>query len=795
MQIKGVIVLFAGVPRIKKQFWFISRVRFFYALLIFLSVYVIILSNVPVSKEWCGVAFVINSWKGEFMEKIFIKTGKEFTSGYNDYAPAHLFRRRFVLNRVGKAELVVCGLGYGYYYLNGHAVSKDLLTAPVSDYDAILWYNRYDISPLLHVGENVFAAALGNGFFNESFPSNWDNNLARWRDHPKLFMVLFIDGEQVFASDENFVCQTDSFVPYNHLRSGETFDARKYHSAWKQLDYDDSLWEKVVIDQTPPKGELRECTCPPIIEVEELNFVKAYKTEKGYTLDFGRNIAGYIRLYTCIPKDKTITFRHAEEIYDDASLKLNGLNVLYSTVDFQTDRYISDGSLRTWSPRFTYHGFRYVSVEGLEKAPTTDEIKAIVVHQDVAQTSSFECSNLLLNNIYQAGIQATFSNMHYALTDCPTREKFGWMNDAQASLNQVFINFDSEQFLRKWGEDMKAAMNENGELPAIVPSHGYGFSHGPVADGAIFELAYRLYLYTGDKTVFQSYLPYLKKYYAFYISGKDDGKRWLRDWDGYVNRIGNIQFLYHCYLLKFARILSLACETLGEDSSAYRTDEKRAVEWLKANAIKDGKCVEDGQTAVAMLLVLGAFEQSQPLLEQLKERIDAENGHLQCGMLGIQFIYDALSMYGAPEYAYKVITAKGEPGFAVWFERGATTLWETWRDSGFTDSRNHHMYSNVLAWFFETLLGIRADIAHPAYERVELCPCFMQDLTYCKGSVRFAGGEIRAHWYRQGGGIIYEVNVVGLSQVYYNGQRLTEGKNVFVLQNEKTHENLPKMTI
>lgn len=721
--------------------------------------------------------------KGDSMKKIFIKTKQPFNAAYSDYAPAHLFRRRFSLTKTGKAELVVCGLGYGYYFLNGKEVTKDLFTAPVSDYDKILWCNRYDVTDLLCVGENVFAAVLGNGFFNESFPSNWDNNLAKWRDHAKLFMALFVDGEQILSSDKEFVCTTDSFVPYNHLRSGETFDARKYNVNWKNLAFDDSGWEGVLIDENPPKGELRECDCPPIVEKETLDFVKVYATAKGYTLDFGRNIAGYIRLNICVAKDTILTFRHAEEIYEDGTLKLNGLNVLYPIVDFQTDHYISDGCLRTWSPRFTYHGFRYVEVEGLNRAPTIEEIKAVIVRQDVEQTSTFTCSNELLNNIYNAGIQATLFNMHYALTDCPTREKFGWMNDAQASFNQVFINFNAEKFLRKWGEDIKASMNENGEIPAIVPSHGYGFSHGPVADGALFELPYRLYLYTGDVTVWESYLPYLEKYYNFYTSGKDDGKNWLRDWDGYVNRIGNIQFLYHCFLVKFSRILSLGCNLLGKDNTRYEADEKIAIEWLKKNAIKDGKCVEDGQTAVAMLLSLGAFDECEPLIKQLKERIDAENGHMQCGMLGIQFIYDALSRYGAAEYAYKVITAKGEPGFAIWFERGATTLWETWRDSGFTDSRNHHMYSNVLAWFFEVLLGISADVFNPAYKKVQLCPQFISDLNYCKGSVKTLDGEIAVEWRREAGKIVYEVTVTGTSEVYYQNQRLKTGKNAFIVSN------------
>lgn len=269
-----------------------------------------------------------------------------------------------------------------------------------------------------------------------------------------------------------------------------------------------------------------------------------------YLIDFGVNISGYVSAFFNETEGTEITISHAEEVYPDGRLKLNGLNVLYPTVDFQVDKYICGRKNFVWSPKFTYHGFRYVMVEGLTKAPTKESIKAVFVHQDVKTISEFECSNQLLNKIYEAGIRATYSNMFYSLTDCPTREKFGWTNDAQASAEQTLINFDCKLFYEKWIEDFKSCMSEEGALPAIVPTHGYGYYHGPVADGAFFEIPYQVYMYTGDGSMLKSCLPYFKKYYSFFLSKNNGDNLWLCDWDGFSNHNINKDFIKYFYIWK-----------------------------------------------------------------------------------------------------------------------------------------------------------------------------------------------------------------------------------------------------
>lgn len=709
------------------------------------------------------------------MKPVFIKASDTFDKNYIGDVSAPLFRKTFYIDDTKNAILKVCGLGYGYYYINGKEVSADLFTAPVSRYDKLCWYNVYDVSALLQKGKNVIAVILGCGFFNENFDSHWGNNKANWRDNPKFALSLEINGKNVLKSDDSWKCAEKSFVINNQLRSGETFDARLYDENWKNVDFDDSKWHKTVVDDTF-KPLLKECKCEPVRECEEYDFVSCYKTEKGYVLDFGVNISGYVRIFFEEKEGTEIKISHAEEINEDYSLKLNGLNRLYPSVDFQTDRYICGKKPYHWSPKFTYHGFRYALVEGLTKIPQKDEIKAIFVHNDVKKISDFYCSDELLNKIYNAGIRATYSNMCYALTDCPTREKFGWTNDAQASAEQTLINFDIKSFYEKWIEDFKSCMTECGALPAIVPTHGYGYNHGPVADGAFFEIPYRIFQYTGDKSCLISCLSYFKKYYDFFISKKNNTEYWLCDWDGFTNHNIDKEFIKYFYTVKFCRIINLAINLSGEEPNVFYDKEiNYAEEQLKKFIGKDGSCVLDGQTAPAALICLGIGDKTK-LIKQLKSSIDNENGHLNVGMFGIQYIYDALSDNGEEEYAYKVVTAIGEPSIAEWIRKGATTLWETWKDSGFTDSRNHQMYSNVLAWLFKHLVGIKTN---DGYKHVTVSPTFVKELDFCKGSIETDFGSISINWQRYNKKIIITIDIPQGVEAIYKGNAVNCGKNIF----------------
>lgn len=713
----------------------------------------------------------------------FIKIGKPFDPAVYKPAPSPIFRQRFMLDRIDHTVLQLCAIGYGYCYINGRSVTEDLFCAPVSEYNRLIWYNEYDVSSLLHVGENCIALILGNGFFNENFPSSWGNHEVDWRNHPMVALSLNVNGKTVLQSGESFLCTADSFVTYNQLRSGETFNALLYNPAWNTIDFDDSDYDHAIIDEAMTSVPREKCYCEPIREFEEYDFLYAMPTEEGYLLDFGVNISGYLRMHAKEAAGTEIVMRHAEEAYPDGRLKLNNLDLFYPTVDFQTDRIICGEQPIVWSPKFTYHGFRFVQVSGLSNPPEQGDFKAVFVHQAVEKKSDFRCSDDLINKIYDAAIRSTYSNLFYALTDCPTREKFGWTNDAQASLEQIYINLAAERFFEKWSTDIRYCMREDGQIPAIIPSHNWGFDWGPVADGIVFELPYKHYLYTGDSQMLLTLLPYMERYYLYFTERgyAECAPKWLDDWDGHFNRINDKEIILLFYTVRFCSILQLAQSLAGVPlSERYEWDMRQAEARIAVKYVdKQGLSVIDSQTVISMLLSLGTLD-NHPLIDQLKRRIEADNFHLTSGMLGLQFLYDELVKHGASDYAYRLITVKGHPSYSHWFECGATSLWETW-ESGHTDSRNHHMLSGVIAFFHKTLLGIAPDIEHPGFKQVELKPCFIPELTFCEGYVGTPHGEIRAAWKRTAAGVEYRVVLPKGITATFQGNWLAVGENVFTV--------------
>ena len=709
----------------------------------------------------------------------FIKSPKEFDKSDYAVATAPIFIRKFTLEQTKNAKLAFCPLGYGYCFINGKNVTEDLLIAPVSEYDKLVWYNVYDVSHLLNKGENVIAVILGNGFFNENFPSAWETNKMPWRDNLKFALSLTVKGETVLTTDEKFLCKDSGFVVYNQLRSGETFDARLYNENWK-TEIDESF-ENAVVDHTMQNVKRLPCLCEPIREFEEFDFISATKTNEGYLLDFGINISGYLRVNVQEKSGTVIEMRHAEQANEDGSLKLNRLDIFYPTVDFQVDRYICGDKNYVWSPKFTYHGFRFVLVKGLTKAPKKGEFKAVFVHQAVERKADFSCSNELINKIYNAGIVSSYSNLHYALTDCPTREKLGWTNDATSSFDQLYINFDIKRFMEKWATDMFYDMDESGTISAVIPAFYNGRIFGPICDGVIFELSKIHYLYEKDTKIFAFLLPKMKQYYEYFKSDKPDREKWLDDWDGHDCRLNDKVFLSLFYTVKFCKILQMAQIVTGEVADPkYQEDLNRAISEFGEKYIdENGCCKVDSQTAISMALEMKHFD-AGPLINQLKTRVERDNFHLTSGMLGLQYIYKALFENGAGDYAFKLITATGHPSFDEWFKQDATSLWETWED-GHTDSKNHHMLSGVLANFFNNLLGIAPNETEGGFENITLKPCFVNGLDFCQGYVDTYLGKITARWERENGKVKYVVNIPEGVNAAFGENKLKTGENVFYI--------------
>lgn len=701
--------------------------------------------------------------------------------------PAPLFRRKFKLADCKNARLSVVGLGYARFYLNGKEITEDKFISPVSDYTKNVWYNTYDVTDLLCEGENVAAVICGNGFFNEGLETSWHHNLAQWRDYPKFLFCLTVDGVPALVSDESWRCTTDSFIPFNQLRSGEHYDARLFDPSWNGVAYDDSAWKHALVDDNPPTGVLMECPCEPIRELEVLTPTRIFQLGDSYVVDFGKNMAGYAQITVSQSAGDRIVLKYAEEYLEEEGRLDNGqMETIYKGFPFQIDELICSGGTDTYKPYFTYHGFRYIEIQGLKEAPTAETICAFFVHQDLKRKSSFDSSDEILNYIYRAGIRSTYSNMHYALTDCPTREKLGWTNDAQATTEQTLINFNSLDFYRKWYTDILFSMKEDGSIPGIVPSPGWGLDCGPVCDCLLYELPYRVYLYTGDPSMLIEGLEHFKRYIACCEQRKKDNTYlWLADWTGHGNSPLIPQpFVLDFYFIKSLRVTLLAEKLAGgnEVEALQAKLDQCQTAFLNDYLDAEGYSTIEEQTALSMQICFGLYRDFNKLKEQLERTIVRDEFRLTCGMVGVQYLYEALSLCGLQDFAHKIIT-ESNPGYRLWYEYGATTLWERW-DGVQIHSHNHHMFSNILGWFYTGLLGIYPNESAPGFEKIELRPCFVSNMDFCEGYEDTVRGRIEARWEKQDDAFVYTVTLPKNVQAVYAGYTLVFGENRFRIMNE-----------
>ena len=715
---------------------------------------------------------------------VFIKAQKE-PSSFSLYDPIPLFRREFVIEeKIERAEIVVQSPGFACYYINGLSITEDIFISPLSNYNKLLWYNTYDVTGLLREGKNVIGVMAGNGFFNESFKTVWHYQNSLWRDAPQFLLSLKVNGKTVLNSDGSWKASREhSPIIYSHLRSGEYYDARKADDRWLFVGYNDADWHGVYCRPIPEGAALRPISCQPVREAERIRPVVVQKTAEGYLVDFGVTISGYMEITLQEPRGSEILFRYTEDLDEYLRPKYNKMDepYFYPESPFHLNKLIASGGVDTFKPRFCYHGFRYVLIEGLSKAPDPALICAYFTHQDVARTAAFQSGNPILNFIYNAGIRSTYSNLFWCLTDCPTREKFGWTNDAAATAEQILINFDIKPLFEKWFEDVKLDMRENGEMPGIIPSNGWGDNWGPVCDNLLFELPYRTYVYTGDSSMLTRAIPYFERYVEFLWKKKQEDHVFiLGDWLGCgSSKLTPREFVRDFYLIRFLRVTLLAHRLAGSGAS-FLEERLQALtdEFLSRYLDENGAATVTSQTALAIMLENGLYKKREVIAKQLTEAVVRDEFKLTSGMVGIQYLYDALTTCGHPEYAYKIIT-EGEPGYKTWYEAGATTLWETWdgKDKG---SHNHHMFSNVLGWFFKSLLGIAPREEAPGFAEVELKPVFIKELGFVRGFEDTVRGRIEAEWSYVEGAFVYKVVVPEGIKATFRGQTLSAGVNEFV---------------
>ena len=697
------------------------------------------------------------------MNKSSFISHPSFMSGeFSLSEPAPLFRKSFtVTEKIVSASVKVIALGLGKIFINGKPLTEDLFISPYTNYDKTLLYDEYDVTAIISEGDNLVAAALGNGFYNESLNTDWNFCKAPWRDNPKLCLELTIKTDKkvlVINSDTSWrTTRERSPYVFNQFRFGEIFDSR-LDVDWMSPSYDDSQWECAVFAKEP-RGELRRNPAPPIRIDRTYEPVALFKNKAGdFVYDFGQNMSGFVRLRLNQPSGTVVRITYAEELDADSERKDNHISGYFKDGVPQFSEVITSDSETVWAPDFSYYGFRYVILSGLINEPHPDDAVACFVHSAVKVRGHFRCSDGTLNKIYEMARMATLSNLFNMPTDCPTREKLGWCNDAQASAEQMIQNYGMSALYEKWLNDIKDAMKDDGDLPGIVPTGGWGYAwgSGPVSTGVLNEVSYRLYQYTGDSAPLITYYPVMRKHLEFLETkvSSETGLtcHGLTDWAGTYDENRKCPFATELICtaihIRMLRQTMLAA-TLSSDESGYKElaalEERSVKAFQRSFVTEDGLSVVDEQAPIAIIILLGLSDNIKGLGEQLKASVERTDYHFRLGMVGIQFILPALDRCGLSEYAFRMLSAKGPMSYQRWIDIGATTLYEFFHEN--TYSCNHHMYSAVVAWYHNTILGIHHSHSGSGHT-LELAPVFIDGLDYANGSYITDFGEIFVSWKR-----------------------------------------------
>lgn len=357
---------------------------------------------------------------------------------------APYLRRTFTVDALPQeASLCITGLGFYELFINGVRITRSLLAPYISNPDHLICYDTYDVLPYLKVGKNTIGVLLGNGFLNNEGGKTWKFDQAPFRAAPTMAMRLEMHNEEqvtVIESDEQFVT-APSPIWYDDYRNGEYYDARRETAGWNLPDFDDSDWAPV-LTVTPPRGELIENTAPPIVIEKELKPVEITKYKDTYIYKFPENNAGFCRLDINGKAGQQVTLTFGEFLEPDGMM--NRSCVTYSDA-MQKDIYILKDGVQSYTPTFTYHGFQYVTVEGITpEQATLDLLTYVVFHTELPTRGGFTCSDPITNALQDMVRRTAASNFHHIPTDCPQREKNGWAVDAALSAELLLLNFEPE---------------------------------------------------------------------------------------------------------------------------------------------------------------------------------------------------------------------------------------------------------------------------------------------------------------------------------------------------------------
>ena len=700
-----------------------------------------------------------------------------------------ILRRTFTLDGAAEdARLYITGLGLYEAYLNGQPVTDEVLTPFYNDYNFWVQVQTYDVTGLLRAGENVLDVYLGNGWYKGFGPNESDGSRTElYGDRMQMLAELravLPDGKSFcLASDESFRCHAGPVLE-STIYDGEIYDARLADSG------EDGWAAAVSVDA--PVGAAADRLSTPLRRHEAIKPVKLLHTPAGeQVLDFGQVITGWVEADVLLPAGAEMALDYGELLQHD---NFYNENLRSAKAHFG---FTSAGKPAHVRPHFTFYGFRFVRVTGIE-AVNPDDFTAYVIHSDLERTGFLETSNAKVNRLIQNAWWGQRGNFVDVPTDCPQRdERLGWTGDAEVFAPTASFNMDTAAFYRKYLYDMALEQATlGGAVPFVVPdvlgqihrhfgeeNHDYGSCAW--ADAAVM-IPWTLYRFYGDKSMLAEQFPQMMAW-VDWVETQDEthfgGPRlWLRgfhfaDWLALDNPVAgscfggtDCYYVASAYYYYSTYLTARAAEALGDQANAKKYDQR--AEEIRAAFRKEfftatGRIAEPTQTAMLLALSMNlAPDEARPrLVRDLRKKLEARNMHLDTGFVGTYHLMRTLSSVGLGACAYTLLLNEDYPSWLYEVNMGATTVWERWNsvlpdglvsDTGM-NSMNHYSYGAVVEWMYRCMCGLNA--IEPGFASARIAPMSDDRFDWVRAEYASASGTYRSDWQRENGVLTYTVEV------------------------------------
>lgn len=711
--------------------------------------------------------------------------------GDSAYGLVPQFRKSFNAGKKIKSAIAyITAKGLYEAHINGQRVGNAYLTPGWTSYNKRLLYQTYDVTGLVKQGKNAIGVSLGNGWYRGEL--GWEKKTNFYGKQTALICqinITYTDGKtETIVSDGSWKVLTGPLL-FAEIYDGEVYDARLEKNNWTTVNYDDKNWQPVEVKDFP-KDILLSSNHELITKHETFKPVKVLTTPKGEkVLDFGQNLVGWVQMKVSGSAGDKIVLSHSEVLDKTGGLYFDNLRNALAQ-----DTYILKGQgLETYEPRFTFHGFRYVRVEGLKGELNPENFIAIALYSDMKPTGNFECSNPLVNQL-QKNIQwGQKGNFLDVPTDCPQRdERLGWTGDAEVFSRTAAFNFNVNNFFTKWLKDVAADQNPNGSIPFVIPNALKGtFFDNPIgaagwSDAGII-IPWNMYVVYGDKRVVEEQYASMKAYLQ-YVRNAAKNDLWntgfqFADWLSYRvddskgmigqrSAVTDNYLVAQCFFAYNTDLMIKAAKLLGktEDVKDFEALSARVkAAFQKEFMTSNGRLISETQTAYILALQFDMLpENLRPsAVQRLVDNIKSYNYHLTTGFLGTPFLTPVLTRFGKTDVAYRLLLQDTYPSWLFPIKMGATTVWERWDsmkpDSTFQDpgmtSFNHYAYGAVGDWMYRDVAGIDVDEEGAGYKKIIIRPHLGDGLSSAKATLQTNYGLASSAWRKEAKETVYTIEI------------------------------------